>query len=104
MARFYGEVGYAVESESSPGIFTSSLLAVNYYGDEIKHSVRIQSSDKINDDLVPSSQVSIIADPYAEKNYSNIRYVVLHGVKWKVTNVDVQRPRIILSLGGVFNG
>ena len=104
MAKFYGEVGYIITTETSPGIFSEDLVKKYYYGDEIKHTVRVQSSDKINDDLIPSSQVSIIADPYANNNYLNIRYVMLHGVRWKITNVDIQRPRIILTLGGVYNG
>ena len=104
MAKFYGEVGYIVTDETSPGIITESILKKYYYGDEIKHSVWVQSSDKINDDLIPSSQVSIIADPYANDNYLKIRYVLLHGVRWKISNIDIQRPRIILTLGGVYNG
>lgn len=104
MAKFYGEVGYIIATETSPGIFSEDLVKKYYYGDEIKHTVRVQSSGKINDDLIPSSQVSIIADPYANNNYLNIRYVILHGVRWKITNVDIQRPRIILTLGGVYNG
>ena len=104
MAKFYGEVGYIAITETSPGIFSEDLVKKYYYGDEIKHTVRVQSSDKINDDLIPSSQVSIIADPYANDNYLKIRYVTLHGVRWKISNIDIQRPRIILTLGGVYNG
>ena len=75
----------------------------NYYGDVIRNARRLQSADKVNDDINISNEISIVADPYANDHFYAIRYVVFQGAKWKVSNVDVQYPRLILSLGGLYN-
>lgn len=75
----------------------------NYYGDVIRNTRRLQSADKVNDDINISNEISIVADPYANDHFYAIRYVVFQGAKWKVSNVDVQYPRLILSLGGLYN-
>lgn len=103
MAKFYGAVGYATTVETEPGIWIDSIVEKNYYGDIIKRSERIQSSGQISDDIVTSSQISIISDPYADLNYPKMRYAIMSGIKWKITNVDVQYPRLVLTLGGLYN-
>lgn len=103
MAKFYGAVGYATTVEVERGIWEDSIVEKNYYGDIIKRSERIQSSGQISDDIVTSSQISIISDPYADLNYPKMRYAIMSGIKWKITNVDVQYPRLVLTLGGLYN-
>ena len=45
-----------------------------------------------------------MADPYAYDHFFAIKYVKWMGAYWKVTNVEVQRPRLKLTVGGVYNG
>lgn len=104
MAKFYGEIGFIVESETSPGVWTSGVTKRNYYGDLIRNSRRLQSGDTLNDSIVVSNEISIIADPFAYENFHSIRYVKFMGTKWKVANVNVQFPRLILTLGEIYNG
>lgn len=104
MARYYGSVGFAKTVESMPGVWTEAVVPRKYYGDVIRNNRRYQSSENLNDDFTISNQISIIADPYAFSNVYNIRYVEWLGSKWKVSNVDVQYPRLILEVGGVYNG
>lgn len=104
MGRFYGVVGYAETVETSPGIWGEVITERNYSGDILKNSKRSQAGENLNDDLVISNEFSIVADPYAQQNFHAMRYVVWMGAKWKITRVDVQRPRLILSVGGVYNG
>lgn len=104
MAKFYGAVGYAESVETAPGIWEETVVEKEYYGDIIRNSSRGQSSNQINDDLLISSQISIISDPYADSNYQNIRYATMNGVKWKVSNIDIQYPRLVLTLGGLYHG
>ncbi len=104
MAKFYGAVGYAESVETAPGIWEETIVEKEYYGDIIRNSSRGQSSNQINDDLLISSQISIISDPYADSNYQNIRYATMNGVKWKVSNIDIQYPRLVLTLGGLYHG
>lgn len=104
MARFAGKVGFAVQNETSPGVWTEEIRERLYYGDVIRNSRRLQTSGNVNDDIEISNQVSIIADPYAFENFHAMRYVIFLNSKWKISEVEVQYPRLILSLGGLYNG
>jgi hypothetical protein len=104
MAKYYGEIGFAETVETSPGVFKEQITTRNYYGELIKNSRRLQSAESINDNINIANEISILADPYANKNFFSIRYVTFMGAKWKVSNVDVQFPRLILTIGGVYNG
>ena len=104
MAKYYGAVGYAVSTEVRPGIWKDTIVERMYYGDVIRNNRRLESSEKINDDVNISNEISILADPYANENFHLIKYVEFMGTKWKVSNITVQFPRLILSVGGVYNG
>lgn len=103
MARFYGTVGYMETVETRPSTWEEKRTERKYYGDVNRNMRRWQSTENLNDDLVLNNQISILADPYAYQHFHAIRYVVWGGAKWKVTNVDVQYPRLILEIGGVYN-
>lgn len=103
MAKWYGNVGFATTSETTPGVWTESITDRPYYGDVIRNTRRIQAPDKVNDDVDVSNEISIVADPYANENFHAIRYAEFMGAKWKVTSIDVQYPRLNLTLGGVYN-
>ena len=101
MARYYGKVGYTTQSETRPGVWEDIIVERSYYGDTIRNNRRLQNGVSVNDKVVVSDEISIVADPYAYANFHTIRYAEYMGVLWKVTNVDAsQRPRLILSLGG----
>lgn len=104
MAKYFGKIGFAVTGETVPGVYDETIKERDYYGDMTRNSRRLQSGDKVNDDLNISNELSIIADPYANENFHAMRYATYMGAKWKVTNVEVQFPRLILTLGGVYNG
>lgn len=104
MAKFCGAIGFAVTEETRPGIYEEKITERNYVGDLIRNSRRLQTGSQVNDDINISNQVSIVADPYASQNFHTMRYATYLGTKWKITNVEVQYPRLILELGGVWNG
>lgn len=106
MARWCGKVGYTVTEEVEPGLYVGEEQDVTreYFGDYSGFAWQNQNSGGINDDLVISGTVSIVADQYAYQNCSHIAYVEVEGTKWKVIKIEPQRPRLILSLGGVYNG
>ena len=105
MAKFYGPIGYAISSEIRPGVWKDTVTEKPYPGDVIRNTSKwTTTSDSTNDDLNVSNQISIIADPFAYQNFHCIKYVEFMGAKWKVTSVDVQHPRLLLTLGGVYNG
>lgn len=104
MAKFYGIIGYVVTKETEPGIYEEVVVENAYYGDVIKDSRRLQERAKVNDDITISNRISIIADPFANNHFHSMRYVEMMGTKWKITDVEVAFPRLILSIGGVYNG
>ena len=104
MAKFYGVIGYGDTVEVEPGIWEDQIVEHEYYGDLIKNTRKLESSGGINDDINIMNNISIVADPYANKNFHNMRYVMFMGTKWKIKNIEVEYPRLILTLGDVYNG
>lgn len=104
MAKFYGTVGYVETVETAPSVWDEQIIERQYYGDVVKNTKRYEKGEGLNDNLNVNNTISIVADAYAEQHFFAIRYVEWMGARWKVSSVDVQRPRLILSLGGVYNG
>lgn len=104
MSKFYGKVGYAITEETESTIWTPKIIERTYYGDLIRNSRKWQTSENINSDVNISNEISIVADKFAYEKFAFIRYIEYCGVLWNVTAVEVQRPRIILTVGGVYNG
>lgn len=104
MAKWYGEIGFAKDAQTAPGVWEETLVTRNYYGDLYRNSRRLQSADKVNDNIEVSNEISIVADPYANENFYAMRYVEFMGAKWKISNVEVKYPRLILTIGGLYNG
>ena len=103
MAKYYGMIGFAVTEEVKPGLWKEQIKELPYYGDLIRSSRRLEAADQVNDNVNLSNDISIVSDPFASQNFHSIRYAIYMGTKWKVTNVDVQYPRLVLSTGGIYN-
>lgn len=104
MARFYGRVGYVKSEEKAPSVWDDIVTEKTYFGNYVRDSRHWSSSGVVNDDLTFNHTISIIADDYATKNLGFIKYVVVSGCRVAVTGIELQRPRIILTLGGLYNG
>jgi len=103
MARFFGKVGFSFGStETSPGVWTNNIVERTYYGDVMKRSRRWESGDNINDDLKINNQISILADQFAEENLYAVKYIEWMGTKWKVTSVEIEHPRMVLTMGDIY--
>ena len=103
MSKWYGNVGFARDVEYEPGCWENELTVRPYFGDVLSDRWRRQNSGGVNDNIELSKQISIVADPYAMNHCSEIVYVEYMGSKWKVSEVEPQYPRLILSVGGVWN-
>lgn len=102
--KFYGAVGFVEAVEKRPGVKTTVPVEYNYAGDVLKRSVKYQNGESVNDAINVQHQISILADPYARNHAGSLRYVKWMGTAWKVTDVSIQYPRLILTLGGAYNG
>lgn len=103
MAKFYGPIGYAVTEETTPGVWEDRISERMYFGELVRNTRRLQTADKLNDNINVSNEISILADPFAYQNFHTMRYVEFMGAKWKISSVEVQYPRLILTVGGVYN-
>jgi len=103
MARFHGIIGYSELEETSPGIWSEKIVERTYTGDMTKNFVNADSSPRINTNVKLSNTISIYSDPYANSNLFNIRYLKYLGGKWKVESVEIAWPRLILTLGDLYN-
>lgn len=104
MAKYHGYVGYAIEVEAYPGVWEPQLIEHEYFGDVVKNRLNVQQGQAVNPTLTLSNSISIIADAFAYENFYAIRYVTYLGKKWSVTGIEIERPRILLTIGGIYNG
>lgn len=102
--KFFGTVGYVETMELQPNIYKEVSTERNYYGDVLRNVRRNEGGQHLNDNINVNNLISIVADEYAYGHFFAIRYVIWQNSKWKVTNVEVSRPRLILTIGGVYNG
>ena len=104
MSKYYGTVGYVLTRETSPGVYQENdVIERNYFGEIIKSVQKNESGDGLNDDLNVSQDLDIMADEFAYLHSQFIKYAKMYGVKWKVKSIQIIRPRIRLTLGGVYN-
>ena len=103
MAKWFGVIGYAETTKTKPGVWEEKITEREYFGDVIRNTRRLQTSDKVNDDVNIANEISIVADPYAYENFHSMRYVSFMGSKWKISNIQVDYPRLTLTIGGLYN-
>lgn len=103
MARYHGYVGYAIDVEAYPGVWEERISEHEYFGDVLKNIINMQQGSVINAKITISNSISIIADPFAFEHVYAMRYVTYLGKKWSIVNVSIERPRLILTLGGLYN-
>jgi hypothetical protein len=104
MARFYGRVGYGEQTEVSPGVFVDAIVERVYFGTEVRTSRALREGERLNQDLTVGNSISIVGNEYAWSHIQSIRYVEWAGQLWTVADVEVERPRLVLRLGEVYNG
>lgn len=102
--KFAGMVGYEVLHEVRPSVWHPTIVERKYRGDVNRVSRRFQSGEKVNDDVTISNEIELLADAFAFENFQNIKYIVWMGTKWNVNTITVEPPRLILEIGGVYNG
>lgn len=105
MAKFCGEIGFSSgQVETSPGVWEEDVLERTYFGDVLRNTRQLEVGDKVNADLSVGNSISIVADAYANEHFFAMRYIRWAGTLWIVSDVEVQRPRLLLRLGGVYTG
>lgn len=101
--KYYGNIGFVVTEETSPGVWSPTTVLKKYYGDMLRLMRNTTSGEHINDGLQFNSQISILCDPWFDEHLSQIKFVEFMNCRWKIASVDVNYPRINLTLGGLYN-
>lgn len=107
MARFSGTIGFLrteeTDPEEHPGVYVEVLKEKRYYGDVLSNSRRWDQNGNLNDNLAINNRISVVADPFAREHLGAMKFVRWFGDTWKITNVEIQYPRIILTIGGQYH-
>ena len=104
-SKFAGPIGFFSEQvEISPGSFDDVIVERNYYGDVSRPGIRTRMGENILPDLDITNEFNIMANAFAFENFDAMRYIEWRGVRWTIRQVEVQAPRLILRVGGVYNG
>ena len=102
--KFSGKVGFWVDDvEISPSVYKPKIIERSYTGDVLKDTRRFISPETQNKSFTVNNKISILGDLYALENWTSIKYVIWKNVKWNVTSVEVNHPRLVLEIGGVYN-
>ena len=104
MAKFAGLVGYVTQKESTSGVWLPETVERKMRGDVIRAASSFNANEKVNEDIILQQRISLVGDPYSFANFTTLKYVTYLGVKWKVLSIEVNRPRLIVTIGGVWNG
>lgn len=104
MAKFYGVIGYSETKDDGHGVWEEQIIEKEHYGDVIQDTRRHQQSGTLNDNITVTNRISLVATPFAMENSHLMRYVEFMGTKWKISSIEIQYPRLILTLGDVYNG
>lgn len=104
MVKYAGLVYYTTQLETKPGVWKDSVKEHFMRGDVLRKASSSQNGDKVNSDVSLNHRVSLIADEYALGNYHDIKGIQINGRVWQVESIEVQRPRLIVTLGGLLNG
>lgn len=104
MAKFYGKIGFTKLVEDEPGVWIDDIEERYYYGDVLSNNVRYENSGNVNDNVGISNKISILSDSFANENLHAMKYIEFMGTKWKIRDIEILYPRLILTIGGVYNG
>jgi len=104
MARFHGDIGFVVPVETAPGVWAPEEEVRTYFGDVNREGYRWEQGKSLNDQIVVTNYISIVADKFAYENLSAMRWVRWLGKKWSINSVEVNRPRLTITIGGLYNG
>lgn len=106
MTRFNGLVGYSLaDIEVRPGVWEPNIIE-RVYGGEVKTPAR-QASEvdtTTNKSVSVSAVIEIVADEFAINNFMAIKYIKWLGKNWDVDSISIRHPRLVLRLGGIYNG
>lgn len=103
MAKYYGMIGFSIQKETRPGVWQEVIHEHPVFGDVYRNTEHSENGGSVNDSVVINSQISFVMDPFANEHCKDIKYATYLNTKWAVKSLNVEFPRLIITLGGVYN-
>lgn len=103
MAKCSGKIGFALTVETSPGVFEERIVEKPYKGNITQLNAHVEDENSINSNFRINNNISVVANKYFLENLGHMRYVTYKGLPFKITSFQVIPPRLIFSLGSVYN-
>lgn len=103
--RWSGKIGYSVTVEDpiDSGVYKEQITERSYHGDIISSRLSYKNANQVNDDAIWSNQFSVVADRFAISHFHEAKYITFNGVKWKISNIEMQPPRLTINVSDVYN-
>lgn len=104
MSKFHGKIGYGQEVETTPGVYEMQFVERSYFGDVVRNARRMEDGEGLNENINVDNSFSIMADAYAYDHFFDMKYIQWMGALWAIKTVEVKRPRLVIRVGGLYNG
>lgn len=86
------------------GIYTEEIEEKVYYGDLLSSRWNNENNqNSTNTNVRLNNSISVICDKYLSENISVMRYITYKNSKWCINGIEIQPPRIIINIGGIYN-
>lgn len=104
--KFHGFLGFVkfVESGTSPGKFDVVEEEIPVKGDLLRNALKyepVEGNEKLN--MAISNRFSFIAPNRVFENFEFLKFITWNNVRWNISNIEVNSPRLIVSISGVYN-
>lgn len=104
MTKFRGSIGIKRRStETSPGVFEEVIEDIEVTGEMRNIRARWPNMQQGNG-VSLRHFLSIVTPEDSVVDYSEVVYIWWQGRKWSVESIAYERPRVELTLGGLYNG
>ena len=105
MAKFYGKIGFGTEQETAPGVWELVIVERPYFGEIVREALNVVGGQTVLGESKLNNTFRILADGYATENFMDMRYILWLGHYHEIVQVTLeQRPRMMVRVGGVYNG
>lgn len=103
MAKYVGRIGIGHTVDKGYGVYEMVMEEHDIFGDFLQVPKSQLIAAGVNDDITISNRISIFQNSFVMNNLHDIKYLTYGGAKWKVSSVELNYPRIILTTGGLYN-
>lgn len=105
MSRFWGYIGInkGIVESGTPGVVEYEIERVRVSG-EIRNARLSWPNANARERLSAQHVLSLITPEDSDIDYNGVVYVEWHNTQWAVTAIQYNRPRLELTMGGLYNG